>query len=712
MSIIQTIRDKYAKVAGGVVVLALVGFIVGGTDPNTIFGSSNSVGTINGTEIDYVVFDAAVANTEKQYKTNNNVTNIDEQTSARLRDQTWNQLVSENVLNAIYKELGITVSKKELNDLLTGEKPDPAIVQAFTNPQTGQFNAQEAAAQIADIRRNPEMKAQWEAFENDIIKRRYFTKLNSMVAGAIYVPKFIVDADDAERNSYANVNYVQLPFSLIPDDQVKPTDEELKQYITNHPASFQQKEASRSVEIVTFEVKPNTEDSAKVFNDFTTIIPDFQAKNDEELNQFISLNSDQARMVNYYTKEQLASLPNSEAIWNGGINEVVGPFPVGDNFMITKITEKQNLPDSVKVRHILVKTEDRRQPAQYTDEAAKARIDSVVALANAGVAFDSLVTVFSEDQGSLQTKGEYTFSLENKAGISKEFGDFAFTGQPGEKKVVKVSNDGYSGYHYIEIISQGAPKAVVKLAIIDKELSPSSEAFTSAYNDATQFLGEAKDAATFDATAQKMNASILPIDFLLENSSLVQGLGASRDLVKWAYTAKDGDISNIITVGDKYIVARLTGVQEKGLMSLNEGNRASLEQLVRKEKKAKLLIEKNKANASLEAIASANTQEVGYAADVNLLQGFIPNVGNEPRPVGYMFYKNLKEGTLSPGIIGNNAVFYINVVNRTVRASEQPRNIAMERKMLEAQIKANATNAFINSLMNQADVEDTRSKFF
>src|SRR5690606_32026018 len=142
MAIIQTIRDKYAKVAGGVIVLSLVGFVLMDASSGGgggLFSPNTAVGSINGEEVEFDAFEKAVTDYETQYKQQSQIQTLDEAQSAGLRDQVWNQMVNEKILENVYNKLGIKVSKQELEDLLTGENPDPVVVQSFTRPGE-QFN--------------------------------------------------------------------------------------------------------------------------------------------------------------------------------------------------------------------------------------------------------------------------------------------------------------------------------------------------------------------------------------------------------------------------------------------------------------------------------------------------------------------------------------------------------------------------------------------
>ncbi|PSK94399.1 peptidylprolyl isomerase [Taibaiella chishuiensis] len=706
MAIIQKIRDKYAKLAGGVIVLALVGFILmdygkGGRTRST------TIGKIDGKKIDYTEYEARVQQRENEIKAQNPSANIDDNNQAQIRDQVWNQLVNEQLLSGINDKLGIIVSKAELNDLLTGPNPDPTVKQAFTNRETGVFNPQEAAAQIQQIKKDPNMKDNWAAFEADLVKRRYASKFNALVAGAMYVPKFMVDDQAAARNTLANINYVKLPYSLIADDQVKVTDAEIKEYMEAHKAMFQIKDPSRSAEYVSFTVVPSHDDSARSLGDLEKIKTEFATTTDIET--FVNKNSENPMPANFFTKTQLQGLPNVDELMNAAAGTVVGPFYDGNSFMLARIEERKTLPDSVKCRHILVKTSEGGKPVM-SDSAAKARIDSVMAMAKAGVPFDTLVQRYSQDEGSKGTHGEYDFQLAQRASISKEFGDFIFEGATGSDKIVKVENPSYGGYHYIEILKQAAPAPVSKIAFVSKQLTADKNTYDAIYSQASQFASKATNGAAFDKEAKALGLNPAPADGLNENSSVVNGLGSSREMVKWAYDAKVGDVSQIFTIGDRYIVAKLNGIMPAGLAPINAQTRPQLEVFVKRVKKAKMLMDRSKGKGSLEAIATSENQQVAVADSINFLQAMLPNAGQELKVVGYAFNKAFKENTMSPAIAGQDGVFYLTVRSRAALTAE--RNEPIERQMMEGNLKANAGAIVTNGLRETAEVKDMRGSFY
>src|SRR5690606_16197591 len=159
------------------------------------------------------------------------------------------------------------------------------------------------------------------------------------------------------------------------------------------------------------------------------------------------------------------------------------------------------------------------------------------------------------------------------------------------------------------ILSQSAANAYAKIAIIGKELTESNESREIAYADASQFLSKAKDAASFDETARQMGVSVVPASNILKNTELISGVGSSKDLAEWVYSGNVGDVSKTrFTIGRKSVIAKLTSVQEKGKIELNDENRESADILVKREKKGKMIMDKNNSQTSLDAVASANNQ--------------------------------------------------------------------------------------------------------
>jgi peptidyl-prolyl cis-trans isomerase D len=97
---------------------------------------------------------------------------------------------------------------------------------------------------------------------------------------------------------------------------------------------------------------------------------------------------------------------------------VFGPYVDGANYVLAKMVDRRIMPDSVKVRHILIKTGEKGQPT-LADSIAKKRIDSIAGAAQAGADFNTLVLTYSDDQGSKNTMGEYEFTSSQFPNLNK-----------------------------------------------------------------------------------------------------------------------------------------------------------------------------------------------------------------------------------------------------------------------------------------------------
>jgi parvulin-like peptidyl-prolyl isomerase len=131
------------------------------------------------------------------------------------------------------------------------------------------------------------------------------------------------------------------------------------------------------------------------------------------------------------------------------------------------------MPEQAHVRHILVMTMDESTRAPLPDDQVKAKkklIDDILKRARAGEDFAALVKQYSEDTGSKDTGGEYTFaraSADPAHAMVPEFEAAAFSLT--NNQISDVVTTQY-GYHIIQLLGKTAAR---KLALTDKV--PSSD---------------------------------------------------------------------------------------------------------------------------------------------------------------------------------------------------------------------------------------------
>jgi len=224
--------------------------------------------------------------------------------------------------------------------------------------------------------------------------------------------------------------------------------------------------------------------------------------------------------------------------------------------------------------------------------------------------------------------------------LSKEFAEVIFYGTTGDKKVVRVSNSSYSGYHYIEVVQQKKIETAYKVAYLAKAISASGETINNANTQAQQFAAAVKNKKSFDEAAAKQNLQVLTAADIKENDFSVGSLGQNRKFVRWIYDADLDDVSEPEDMGDKYVVAVVTEVSKKGMMSVAKA-RPNAEPFIRNEKKAQQIISTKIKGTTLEAIAQSAGVTVQNADSVSFQNTFIANVGNEPKVCGSIYNKNI-----------------------------------------------------------------------
>jgi peptidyl-prolyl cis-trans isomerase D len=423
-----------------------------------LFGNrSTAVGSVNGEKIEYNDFQQMVSMQEENYKRRGIAVN--EGMQQNIREGVWRQMVEDAILEKDESALGIEVTDKEINDMLVGANAIQDIKQAFTDPKTGVFDAQAAAARINQMRQlwksGPKKNgdnAQYEAarsfFEESvpqIAKMRMREKYTSLLAGSAYIPKWMIEKGNADNSQIASISYINTPYFTVADSLVKISDNEIADYVNDHKDQFHQEE-SRSIAYVVFDASPTSDDSAKLRQQLTDMKAEF-VKSDNPEAFLARMGSDQQFYDGYKGRSQIM-VPNKDSIFALAKGEVFGPYLDAGSYVLAKKIDEKTLPDSVKARHILVATADRNGQVQVPDSIAKKKIDSIKTLLENGANWDSVALKLSDDPGSKEKGGDLGYFGSGQ--MVKEFNDFCFEGKKGEAKILKTQ----FGYHYVQIEDQ------------------------------------------------------------------------------------------------------------------------------------------------------------------------------------------------------------------------------------------------------------------
>lgn len=700
MSVIQRIRDKAAWIIFAAIALALIAFLVQdaavGGRGGGLFSNTTVIGKVNGTKITRTDFEQKVALQQQMY----GAQGIQRE---QLIGGVWQQEVDRIILESEYKKLGLQFTAKELNDVLFGDNPPSWLRQAFTDPNTGMYKAEEARnyfAQIKKMKNSPQVQMLYSTYIEPEIQQRLQMKYASLLAQSAYVPKFIIDKQISDNSLSSSISYVFVPYASISDSAVKVTESDIQQYAKKHAAEFEKKEASRSISFVSFSANPSSEDSAQVLKQLLAVKDEFKATSD--VKAFLAKNNSDIPYYDSYLAKSRIQVAAKDSIFKLGVGGVFGPYIDGNNYVLAKVVGTKIWPDSAKVRHILIATTDGQSGQQIRDDAtAKKLADSIATAIAKGSNFDSLVAKFSDDPGSKANGGVYDYFPQGQ--MVQEFNDFAFDGKVGDKKVVKTQ----FGYHYVEILGQKNPQTAYKIAYLAKPILASAETINAASNKASEFAAAAKDIKSFNEQVSKLG--IFPgvgVD-IKENDFTIQGIGEARALVRWIYENDVNDVSEPTEINDNYYVAVITSVVKPGV-SVSPAEKTIVENLVRNEKKAQQILAKAKGN-SIQEIAQSWNSSVMTADSLSFMGGFIPNVGNEPRMIGAAFNASLK-GKVSPPIAGNMGVFVVSVNNIAAVANTSLDVNTMKANLLNSQ--RNNSYRVLDGLRKAATIKDYRFTFY
>ncbi|MFD1769497.1 peptidylprolyl isomerase [Sphingobacterium suaedae] len=702
MGLMSYLRNRAGLVVT-IIGLAIVAFLLGDiVNYGTPFWmkSQNQVGSVNGESIDYQQFNAQVEQTTAMYQQQ-----MGGAASPQIRNyavqQVWNQFLSQELLKQEIEKIGLSVSKDELNSLVTGSNPSQQIVQAFTNPETGMFDKNQLNTFISQVNTQgtPEMQQQWNVLLENIRNERLNQKYSNLLSNSVYVTSLEAQEEYNQRNKLVNFKYLMLDYSSIKDGEIKLTDADYKAYYDAHKNGFKNPEETRTVEYVLFDATPTVNDTAATKSIIEQLKTELVASKTDSL--FATSNSDTKYPFTYLRKGQVNPALDS-VLFNTPVGTTIGPFLSNGAFEIAKVVDAKFSPDSVKAAHILLNT-----TAEGGVDKAKAKADSIKGLVQKGENFAALAVQFSVDQASKVNGGDLgTFA---RGQMVPEFDEAVFSGKVGD---VIVLNSRY-GTHIIKIEKQIGNSKIVKAAIIDKAINAGKATTDAAYTKANNFFGDA-NSKNFTEIANKQGAKVQKIDRAVAMDNNFNGVEVPRELVRWVFEAKKGDVSDkIYDTEQNFIVARVVDVQPKGLLSL-EAVKPHIEAQVRNEVKAKMLTEKlNNALNGASAIDQA-AQKVGKTAvsveNIVLANPVLPGVALEPVVVGTAF--GLQPNKLSKSIKGEQGVFAVQVTGFVNPKELVASDMSNQKKQLQSAKTQRAWSAVYQALQNKADIDDNRIRFY
>ena len=668
MATLQSIRN-HGTILLVVVGVAMLAFILGDflNSGSSFFNKSReNVAEIAGHQVHYTEYEAAKEQLQEVYKIETGSSDINEDLTIQLRNQAWQMMLMNYTLREQAEKIGMDVTADELSDLCIGVNPHQLIQQrrAFYD-ETGNFNrsalvnflnslAQEPTSpeQVESLNQAKNYWMYWEKAVNlTYLQEKYTDLLSKMITANKLDAKYAFDS----RNTTVDVQYVQQPYYAVADSLVTVTESDLKKLYNENKNQYKQT-PNRSIEYVSFPIIPSAEDYADVEKLLKSIENDFR------------------------TKEDVAAIVNSNSdILYDGRDYSIETIPAEyKDFAFNKKTKKGDCTE-------LSFANDTYSIARVMD-CGYTKSDSV-----------KLVLV---------ANGENTEDVElgwfKASDLQKNIAEPAFNSKKGATFTV-ANGMGEQTFKIVDK-SQATPK--VKLAILSRKVTASSKTYGTLYNQAKQFIVANSNADSLHQAALAQGLSATPVYALNENSDKINDLKNSRPIVRWAFEAKDGQVSDVFECGDQFVVAALTEVNDSEYRSM-ESVRAELVIAATNNKKADYIANQLNDITTLEEAATLLGAEVKTAESISLSSYRLGAAGVEPAVIGAALA--MEANTLSTPVKGNNGVYMLTIGEKKV--AEGVLNADQEISNLNMRTSYTIPYQAVTLIEEKAEVVDNRARF-
>lgn len=655
------------------------GGMMGSQDPK--------VAEINGEKITYTHYQDIFDATQNNLSAMSGQDYSSSEAQEAVHNMAWQQLLNQYAIQPGFNKMGINVTNDERIELISGQYVSPIIASAFTNPQTGMFSPEEVVnylnAAAADQQYGPLMMQRYEMLVNDAQVQRAMEKYVGLVSKGVFVNDLEVAAGVTAANKAFSGRWVGQNYMQVADSLVKVEKADVEKYYNEHKKMFKQM-PSRSVSYVVFEVEPTDDDRLAAANEVEKMAAEFAAT--EEPMIYAKSKSRETVDEAYYSREAL-SAEMAAIAFGKDRSQVYGPVLENDVYHISRVTDVRSMPDSVGVSYIVL-----------AQNAAKA--DSLMAAAKGGANFAALAMEFSEDRATAEMGGELgvmpysAYPEQFRAEIDKASKGSFFKVDMGQ--VVYI----------VRVDRKDAPVMKAQVATITYPIMASPSTEKEIHSVANQFSVAAQGSVEkFNAAASEY-AVVPRVARIMNTDRQMAGMGDdSRSIVRWAFDAEVGEVSEIYTVERDYVVAIVTEQRDQEFATINQVYN-EIYPMVLNEKKFEVL-RSQLAGKSIEEAAAALGVEVGQFENVTANGFYIDGIGIAPRTIGAI--AKSAEGELSQPINDLTGAYVI-VVDQVVEAENQTADA--ERVRQQAMAEAQAAQRMNQALYEGSKIEDLRVKFF
>ena len=712
MATLQKIRGK-GPLLLIVIGLAMLAFILG--DAWKIIRPNQGiqyVGSIAGEDITAMEFQDELEVYTDVVKFANQIQDFTEEEQNTLKDEVWSTMVRDRILYKEANAIGLTVTDAEVRDVIERGEDQILARTPFSNTD-GSFDADVLKSFLAFYSEIDEetvspqeyeyytgMYNYWLFIEKNIKTNLLYAKYTALIDAAILSNPVAAKNAFDNRIQRADVLIASLPYSMVPDADAKVTSADLKAvYNENKPALYNYSE-NRDIVFIDYEIEPTQSDREALRSEMNELVDQMES----DIDDYAAFLRRAGSVVTYSEVARSANnLPEdvAERLDSVKVGGVFGPYyyELEDTYNAFKYISDATGYDSIQYAMIQVVMED--------EEAAEKRADSIVTAAKKrGADFAAI----AQNYGQVASEQWIAADSYEPAAITGDNALFLNT-MNGMKKgdVSKINISG--GILVIKVTDVKTPVKKYNLAIVKRPVEFSEETSNAAYNRLSAFLSQNTTVEDLRNNAEDSDFRLLFYPNFENYNHNVGGVPRSREALRWAFEAQEGEVSRIYEVGnanDHLLAVGVEKIHPRGTRSLEDATPSLTLQTLRNKKYE--ILKGQLAGKSFDEVKAIDGVRVDTIKMVNFNNdAYISSISSNEAIVGPSVL-NLQQNELSAPMQGYNCVFVAEKITPDSWSAEfDAKSEALRTRSISS---SRMMSGVIEELYMKAKVVDTRYKIF